>query len=372
VLTENITAPPEIFPFAKASLHHLANHPTDTVQPTSPFDHPDWDALVTSHPDFSFFHGSAWAKVLTETYGYAPNYFVTKEAGKIRSLLPLMEVDSWLTGRRGIALPFTDDCEPLCPDKDSFQKLFHDAVEFGKTRGWRYLECRVGRKFFDEVPAALSFYGHSLDLVPGEEKLFARLEGSVRRAIRKAEKDGVTVEISQGLEAMKIFYLLHCKTRKKHGLPPQPFAFFLNIHRHVLSQDLGMVAVASYRQTPIAASVYFHLGDRAIYKYGASDEAFQHLRGSNLVMWGAIRRYLRRGAKKLHLGRTSIANEGLRRFKLGWGVEEEKIEYAKYDLHQKKFVTDSDKAFGWYNRVFQLLPGFASRMAGNVLYRHWA
>jgi hypothetical protein len=372
VLTENTIAPSEIFPFAQSALPHLANPPTATVLPISPLEHPDWDALVTGHPDFSFFHGSAWAKVLTETYGYAPNYFITKEAGKIRSLLPLMEVDSWLTGRRGIALPFTDDCEPLCLDKNSFQKLFQSAVEFGKTRGWKYLECRGGRKFFGGVPSALSFYGHSLDLVPGEEKLFAQLEGSVRRAIRKAEKDGVRVEISQGLEAMKIFYLLHCKTRKKHGLPPQPFSFFLNIHNYILSQDLGMVALASHQQTPVAASIYFHLGDRAIYKYGASDEMFQHLRGSNLVMWEAIKWHLRRGTKKLHLGKTSIANEGLRRFKLGWRSEEEKNEYFNYDLRREKFVTGSDSAFGWHNRIFQLLPGFASRMAGNVLYRHWA
>jgi len=91
-----------------------------------------------------------------------------------------------------------------------------------------------------------------------------------------------------------------------------------------------------------------------------------------LVMWEAIKWHLRRGTKKLHLGKTSIANEGLRRFKLGWRSEEEKNEYFNYDLRREKFVTGSDSAFGWHNRIFQLLPGFASRMAGNVLYRHWA
>src|SRR5580658_8214826 len=107
----------EFFPFAQAAPPHLANHSTSAVQSISPLEHPDWDALATSHPDFSLFYSSAWAKVLTETYDYAPNYFVTKDGAGIHSLLPLMEVDSWLTGRRGIALPFTDDCEPLCPDK---------------------------------------------------------------------------------------------------------------------------------------------------------------------------------------------------------------------------------------------------------------
>jgi hypothetical protein len=372
VLIGKLIASPEVFSFAEIGSPSRANFSSDKIQPTNPLQHPNWDRLVTSLPKFSFFHGAAWAKALVETYGYAPNYFVAESTNGFRSLLPLMEVDSWLTGRRGIALPFTDDCEPLCVDCDSFKKLFQNAIEFGKTRGWRYLECRGGRNFFDGVPASLSFYGHSLDLVSSEEQLFGRLENSTRRAIRKAEKDGVTVEISQSLEAVKLFYSLQCKTRKKHGLPPQPFSFFSNIHKHILSWNLGIVAVASWRKTPIAASVYFHLGDRAIYKYGASDEKFQHLRGSNFVMWEAIKWYLQKGAKKLHLGRTSMANEGLRRFKLGWGASEEKIEYFKYDFRKKFFVAGSDKAFGWHNRIFQSLPNFVSRITGEMLYRHWA
>ena len=342
------------------------------MRPINPLHYPHWDALIAGLPNHSFFHSAAWAKVLVETYGYAPNYFVTQGTNGLRSMLPLMEVDSWLTGRRGIALPFTDDCGPLCPDGNSFKKLFQNAIGLGKERSWKHLECRGGRNFFEGVPASLSFYGHSLDLVSGIEQLFGGLEGFVRRAIRKAEKDWVTVEISQSLEAVRIFYLLQCKTRKKHGLPPQPFSFFLNIHKHILLQNSGMVAVASWRKTPIAASVYFHLGDQAIYKYGASDEKFQHLRGSNLVMWEAIKWYVRKGAGKLHLGRTSMANEGLRRFKLGWGASEENIEYFKYDFRKKDFVADSDKAFGWHNRIFQSLPGLVSRMGGKMLYRHWA
>ena len=287
-------------------------------------------------------------------------------------MLPLMEVDSWLTGRRAIALPFSDDSEPLCPEGNSFKILFQNAIKFGNERGWKYMECRGGRKLFEGIPASLTFYGHSLDLASGEDPLFGRLDSSTRRAIRKAEKYGVRVEISQSLEAMGKFYSLQCKTRKKHGLPPQPFSLFSNIHKHILSQNSGVVVVASWQKTPVAASMFFHLGDRAIYKYGASDEKYQHMRGNNLVMWEAIKWYAHKGAKKLHLGRTSMANEGLRRFKLGWGASEEKIEYFKYDFRKKTFVTDSDKAFGWHNRIFQSLPGFMSRITGNVLYRHWA
>lgn len=292
--------------------------------------------------------------------------------GSFSALLPLMEVDSRLTGRRGIALPFTDNCETFFNGQDSGRRLWESALEFGKARNWKYLECRGGREFFDDVPPSLSFYGHELGLNESEDQLFARCAESVRRAVRKAEKSGVTVAVSQSRDAIKKFFALQCKTRKKHGLPPQPLRFFEKIHEHVLAQNLGVVIVASHEKKPIAASVYFQMGCRAIYKYGASDESFQHLRGGNLVMWEAIKWHRQRGFQSLHLGRTSLRNEGLRRFKLGWGAAENRIEYFKYNLRQKQFVSDTDGAAGWYNRIFKILPPPASRLIGALLYRHWA
>jgi lipid II:glycine glycyltransferase (peptidoglycan interpeptide bridge formation enzyme) len=133
-----------------------------------------------------------------------------------------------------------------------------------------------------------------------------------------------------------------------------------------------MIVLARHNKIPVAGAIFFQSGDRAIFKYGASDDSFQHLRGANLVMWEAIKWHAHHGAKKLHLGKTSIANEGLRKFKLGWGAEEQKIEYFKFDLRKEKFVPGKDPCFGWHNRVFQSLPVSASRLIGKVLYRHWA
>ena len=111
---------------------------------------------------------------------------------------------------------------------------------------------------------------------------------------------------------------------------------------------------------------------RALYKYGASDEAFQHLRGNNLVMWEAIRWLRRLGVTTLHFGRTSLGNEGLRRFKLGWGVREEMIEYVKFDYKRNQFVQEADAAAGWHNRFFRIMPSCLSRLTGAMLYRYWA
>ena len=113
-------------------------------------------------------------------------------------------------------------------------------------------------------------------------------------------------------------------------------------------------------------------GTRAIYKYGASDESFQHLRGSNLVMWEAIKWHAAKGFRNLHLGRTSQGNAGLRRFKLNWGAAEHGMEYVKYDLRNDRFMVDKDESAGWHNQVFSRMPMAMSKLAGAVLYRHVA
>jgi len=345
----------------------------EAAQPLNPLEDAQWDArLAAEGREETFFQRTAWARVLKETYAYTPAYFATLVGEQIHSLLPVMEVDSRLTGRRGVSLPFTDYCQPLASDSPAFQELFDQAVGYGRDRRWKYLELRGGQQFLPSAPPSQRFYVHELALAEDEKRMFATLAPAVRRAIRKAEKQGVTVEVVQDAEGIREFYALQCRTRRKHGLPPQPFRFFQNVQRCILAEGSGIVVLARQGERAVAGSVFFHTGRQAIYKFGASDETMLDLRGNDLVMWEGIKYYASKGLRKLHLGRTSLANEGLRRFKLGWGAREHAINYFKYDLRKSAFVQDRDKAFGWHNRIFAVLPLSWSRCLGTLLYRHVA
>lgn len=330
----------------------------------------DWDKLIIAHPNYSVFHSAGWAKVLEDTYGHTPYYQGTAQPGRVSSLLPIMEVRSLVTGRRGVSLPFTDECPLLVSDTISASDLIDKAIEVGRLRNWRYFEWRGVERTKSGDSASGSFYGHRLNLSPDVDSLFARLDSSVRRGIRKAEKAGVRVEILTTLDAVRSYYLLHCRTRKKHGLPPQSFLFFERIAKHMLSQGCGIVALAFFNEKPIAGSIFLHLGSKAIYKFGASDASYQHLRGNNLVMWEALKWYAKQGYTSCHFGRTSMNNDGLRRYKLGYGAEEDIIRYFRFDYRRNAFVTSGDSAEGWFNRVFNLLPIPLLRISGRILYKH--
>ena len=332
----------------------------------------DWDSLVMSHPGSSFFHGAAWARVLRDSYGFSPRYVVATRDNQLLGLLPIMEARSPITGSRGVSLPFTDECAALTSNEIDRATLSEVALEQGRTRNWKYWEYRSGDKLSEAELESVSFHGHHLSLHGTVKRLFDQLESSVRRAIRKGERSGVKVELVRKFEAVMSFFTLHCRTRKKHGLPPQPYSFFQNIYEQIVEKGQGFIALARQDGVPVAAGVYFHLGTKAVYKFGASDERFQNVRGSNLVMWEAIKWLAENGFTELNFGRTSLANEGLRKFKLGWGSEEYRLSYSKYDFRKRAFVREIDRAAGWHNRFFALMPIPLSRWAGAFLYKHIA
>ena len=331
-----------------------------------------WDAHVVTHPGATIFHTAGWARVLHETYGHTPFYQGRVEAGRCPDLLPIMEVTSALTGRRGVSLPFTDFCAPLGSGGNSAARNWELALRLGRARGWKYFESRgLGGVPTDARPA-LAFYGHELDLALPEDKLFAGFAPGVRRAIRKAQAEQVEIEIQTDLAAVQAYYALHCQTRQGHGVPPQPFRFFASIHRHLLARGLGWVIQARCRDQIVASAIFFQFGRRAVYKFGASDRSFQAFRPNNLLMWEAIKWHAAHGFASLHFGRTSLANEGLRRFKLGFGSREECLEYFRYDFRQGGFVTTTDRAAGWLNALFRRLPRPLLRGLGAALYPHLA
>ena len=338
-----------------------------------PLAYEGWDELVLSTEDVGIFYTSMWARVLRDSYGFTPLYLSSIEDGEIRLLIPLMEVRSPITGKRAVSIPFTDRCDTIFTEQGHFDEAFETAKNLGKKRGWRYIEWRGGAGFKEEAPPSETFFEHVLDLDRPPDEIFASFRESNRRNIKKAMKAGLEVKLENSLESLAQYYRLHCKTRREHGLPPQPFSFFRNLHRHIISAGHGFTALCLQDSVAIAGAVFLHFGSQAIYKYGASEKEHQHLRPNNLIMWEAIRHYCDKGFKTLSLGRTELENHGLLQFKQGWGALESILKYHKFDLARNVFVSNSDSRLtGWHNKVFRSCPIPVLRLIGSLLYRHIA
>lgn len=351
----------------------------DAAQSSHPYLYPntaEWDEAIARFPATTVFHKTAWLLNLQETYRY--RLFLTalkeKQSTRASALLPVLEVDSSITGRRGVALPFSDLCPLLASHEEAARTLVSRLINLGRTRRWRTLEIRGHHPAFQSTPVAERYYGHQLALGADEKTLFDRLESAHRRAIRKACRQNVSVVFAKDPAALRTFYELFCLTRRRHGLPPPPLAFFSGLQRNLLARDLGVIVLAIHSGRAVAGAVFLRHATQAYYKYGASDDRFQHLRANNLAMWEAIKWHAGHGFSSLDFGRTDLPHEGLRRFKLGWGAKEYAIEYYRYDFRRSEFsaatASRPDARIAWSGCLFRHLPLTINRSIGRLLYRH--
>jgi hypothetical protein len=341
------------------------------IHRTSPLDHSDWDDLLRERGGASFFHTSAWAKVIVETYGYQPVYFVRGDDRNLDFVMPFMDVDSRLTRRRGVSLPFTDHCDPYGPGAESTHEAIRAVIDHGRRSKWRYAEWRASRDLIEGEVSSASYLTHEIDLTRSESDILSGLSESHRRNLKKATRNGLTVAVERSRESLEDFYRLHCLTRRRHGLPPQSLLFFKNILEHVLSQDLGIIVSARRSGQVIASSVFFHFGPKAIFKYGASDPGALTFKPNNLVMWEAFKHYRGLGAAGMNLGRTKINQEGLKRYKMSWGASEWALKYYHYDFQRDAFVILRAPRCR-PEKILSCVPVGVLRLFGRLFYKHAA
>src|SRR5688572_14066065 len=338
----------------------------------NPLQEPRWNDAVAMRSDATVFHSAQWARVISESYGYRPQYALFESERGIVGMIPTMEVSSLWTGRRGVCLPFSDECVPLIAEGVSPSDLVDPIRKLGMARRWDYLELRGGQ-FQALATPTNQFVVHRLRLEASEELQIARLRDSTRRNIDKAAKQGVEVQHLKSIEAVESFYTLHCRTRRRHGLPPQPLRFFHLIYKHLIEQGLGFVSLARFSGQWIAGAVFLHFGSHAVYKFGASEPAFQQLRANNLVMWRAICRMRESQIAELSFGRSDRDDEGLLQFKRGWGGSESELPYYRIGLRRQSPQLNWEggtRAGGVSQQIVRRLPIGLLRLMGGVIYRH--
>src|SRR5690606_23030201 len=83
-----------------------------------------WQDLVASTPQAKIFHHPSWSRLLAECYGFKPKVLVIPSTDSgCTAGCPVMEVNRTLSGKRWVALPFSDHCAPLYGDALQLESL---------------------------------------------------------------------------------------------------------------------------------------------------------------------------------------------------------------------------------------------------------
>jgi hypothetical protein len=277
-----------------------------------------------------------------------------------------------LTGRRLVSLPFSDHCEPLVRERAKLETLVADLERQSRIEGCRYAELRPVTGI-DSEPLRFSntssFILHRLDLRPHVDDLFRRLHPScVQRKIRRAARERLTVEVGLTNDLIASFYRLFVRTRRRHGIPPQPLAWFRDL-AGCLGNKMMAVRLASKDGRPVAGIVTLRYKRTLTYKYAASDEQFHSTGAMAHLLWGAIQEAKELGLEELDLGRSDLDNAGLVAFKDHWGATRSTLQYWRSTPRGLP-----DRQRHWSPRLAHLvlahLPNRLFTLTGNLLYRH--
>jgi CelD/BcsL family acetyltransferase involved in cellulose biosynthesis len=329
-----------------------------------------WVAFATSKPEASIFHHPAWMNLLHECYGYRPFVIaVCNTDGGVSAGLPMMEVNSWLTGRRWVSLPFSDYCAPLYDDDKALNQLTGALASLYRDGNVPRIEVRWGLPAHPDIHSSSNYVLHTVKLAPDVDLVVKGFKRTHRQNIRTAEKRGVCIEWGNQPEDLRLFYRLHLETRRRHGVPVQPWQFFELLGKKVLEQGLGFLLLAYGNDQCLAAGLFLHWQRTLTYKYAASSDGSQIYRPNNLLTWEAMRWGCENGYTQFDLGRADFGNAGLRRFKRGWGAEESPLTYST--LSAKPPRSTDGRLMNIMQAAILKSPVWVCRAAGELLYGHF-
>lgn len=370
-MNASVKAETKIIPTEPVPLSPRMEPAVRNVHEIDPLCDSRWAALVKSHHDASVFHSPNWLRALHTVYGYKPFAITTCPPGvPLTNGLVFCRIESWLTGRRLVSLPFSDHCEPLFDNPNELEAMLVHMKQQVTQEAWKYMELRPV-SYEPDSSAGLSrlvtYYFHSLDLSPRMEQLFQGFHKScVQRKIRRAEREKLRYEEGTSEDLLNKFYRLLVMTRRRQYLPPQPLGWFRGLIA-AFGKDLK-IRVASKNETAVAGILTLSHKKSMVYKYGCSNAAFNSLGGTALLFWKTIQEAKERGFEELEMGRSDPDNLGLVAFKEHWGASGTLINYWTYPRRSEGLPNAWRGRFA--RHVVSMVPDLALEMAGKVLYKH--
>lgn len=318
-----------------------------------------WDNFVTSHPEANFLQ--SWD--FYEFHQSRGNQVVR------RLVMDGDEEDSEILGayagvveaaKRGRHLAIAGGPILDWEETDLVEAVFQDMREQGQKYKCAFVRVRpqleksvqsmelMYRLGLVEAPMYLSVeFAGILNLEKDEEEIIKGMRQRLRRALRKTEKNEITVEKSTDPADIHEFYQIQLQTATRQGFVAFSEDFFTKQFAAFAKHNEAVLYTAKYQGEILAQNFMIFYGNEASYHYGVSSELGTKLSGAPLLHMEAMRDARKRGIKRYNF--WGIVEEdqtwhrfyGVSQFKRGFGVTEFKYVPA-HDLvlkHGRYMVT---------------------------------
>jgi CelD/BcsL family acetyltransferase involved in cellulose biosynthesis len=292
----------------------------------------EWDEFAATVSWASPQHRSAWGEALASIFSFiATDYVLILADGRAVAGIPLMRFSVGGVMRSIQSSAFGSAGGPLIADdfirSDSLYREIFDTID-DHARRERAFEASIilpptapqalAEHFIAaEGAAAARRNCPLLSLDKSMDEIRGGYEASVRRAVRKAQKEGVEVVAEASLALVEQSFAIYRATMERIGGTVKPWPFV----RKLLESGLATAFVARHGGAPVGLVIMLATERMAIYWISASDMAASQLRPTNALVDHAIEWCHRRGIGIFSFGESPGERSSLEQFKLGWGSQ---------------------------------------------------
>ena len=194
-------------------------------------------------------------------------------------------------------------------------------------------------------PASLSVeFAGVLDLTLSDEQLMSNMSQSLRRKIRKAQKDEkIEIKVSKSKKDTTLFAKLHQEHAKLQKYAPFSEKRLVCQFETFAKDNQAKLYIAAREGEILAANMIFFYGNEASYHYGISTSAGQKYPSAPLLHLEAIKEARKQNLKIynfwgiVNVDQTKHRYFGLSQFKRSFGIQEHRYT-PSHDFVLKPFA----------------------------------
>ena len=338
------------------------DRPAVTVKCLTEAERPRWDAFVRGCPDATFFHLSAWQRIIEEVFRHRTFFLYAERAGDIIAVLPLAQVRSRLFGHALTSLPF---CVygGIAGSGQAAPALEAEAEALARRLGVDHLEMRNLAPRHADWPRQELYVTFRKELLPDVEGNMLAIPRKQRAMVRKGIGNGLVSRIDGDVDT---FYELYSDNVLRHGTPALPRRFFARL-KSDFGRECEVLTVTDRAGLPLSTVLSFYFRDEVLPYYAGDALTARDLAANDFKYWELMRRACGQGIRQFDFGRSK-AGTGPHAFKKNWGFTPQPLSY-EYRLYRRGTVPQNNPMNPKY-RLFISLWRRLPRVVANTLGPH--
>ena len=304
-----------------------------------------WDNVVKSFARYDVYYLSGYVKAF-QIHGDGEPQLLYYEADGLKAIYVYMKRKTAIEGYYDSVTPYGYGGVLFDGDttEQNLQAFWKAYVEKMKEEGIvdnfvRYHPVLANAIPMKQISTVIDLGKTIAFDLASPEVIWENIISKNRNMIRKAEKNGITIEHGKGMDLLDKFTEIYNATMDKDHAEEYYYfkhPFYESIDRDL--QDNYEMFYAMYEGRPIAMSIMIFANGRLNYHLSGSDIEYRNLAPSNLLLYKAALWGYEQGCKTFHLGGgVGSGEDNLYKFKAAFNKN------SDYQFSIGKEIFDQEK-----------------------------